>query len=300
MKKLIALFLMIAFLFAMAACASDEEPDDVSSDADFGLETTQATADSGRQSGSTGNDSLSNVIPDDAEGNLPSDETSDDTDPPSGETSSISNDANADENPSSAQNIEDEYIQYLSEEPDRLAEFLFDEGELDDFVAVNSKSRTQAIEEAATTFARDEDAHHRALERAKDIISRTPEALLNSLPNLNITKDDAIRIKDQYIQRLSEDYGRLAEFLLERDELRDFVEYGSESRSQIIEKATKTFEENEDIRQEALERAREIIAKIPITRSDLESEAYELRDRYSQIFQRMKDSFEKPDQLLYQ
>lgn len=300
MKKMITLFLMVVLLFSVAACASDEEPDDVSSDADYELEAARPLIGPKHQSRDAEDDSSPSVIPDDAEGNLPSDETSDDTDPPSGETSSISNDANAGENPSSAQNIEDEYIQYLSEEPDRLAEFLFDEGELDDFVAVNSKSRTQAIEEAATTFARDEDAHHRALERAKDIISRTPEALLNSLPNLNITKDDAIRIKDQYIQRLSEDYGRLAEFLLERDELRDFVEYGSESRSRIIEKATKIFEENEDIRQKALERAREIIAKIPITRSDLESEAYELRDRYSQIFQRMKDSFEKPDQLLYQ
>lgn len=83
-----------------------------------------------------------------------------------------------------------------------------------------------------------------------------PAATLNA-------RDEAI-YRHEYTLRLSEEPKELAAFLLATNELNEFVEVDAKDRSKTIENAAAVFSDDEDIHQKALERAKEVFAKVHI------------------------------------
>lgn len=64
-----------------------------------------------------------------------------------------------------------EGLQRLSDEPERLAEFLFATNELDDFMVIDPEDYPKNIENAVAIFAKDEQTHQKALKRAEEVLS---------------------------------------------------------------------------------------------------------------------------------
>ena len=97
-------------------------------------------------------------------------------------------------------------------------------------------------------------------------------------------RDEAI-YRQEYVLRLSEEPEKLAEFLFVTDRLDEFVEVDTEDRSKTIENAVAVFSKYRDVHQEALEKAREVLAEVHIDcelqsqRSD-DFETYEEYETY--------------------
>lgn len=79
-----------------------------------------------------------------------------------------------------------------------------------------------------------------------------------------ITVRNEAGYRQRYVLRLSEEPEVLAEFLYATSELDEFVEVDTEDRSETIEYAVEVFSRDEDIRQQALERAKEVFDSMQI------------------------------------
>ena len=79
-----------------------------------------------------------------------------------------------------------------------------------------------------------------------------------------ITVRNEAGYRKQYVLRLSEEPEVLAEFLYATSELDEFVEVDAEDHSKTIEHAVEVFSRDEDIHQQALEKAKEVFANMRI------------------------------------
>ena len=79
-----------------------------------------------------------------------------------------------------------------------------------------------------------------------------------------ITVRNEAGYRKQYLLRLSEEPEVLAEFLYATSELDEFVAVDTEDPSEIIEHAVEVFSRDEDIHQQALEKAKEVFANMRI------------------------------------
>lgn len=152
------------------------------------------------------------------------------------------------------------YNECLTKDTKELANYLYGIDELDEFVDVNSEDRDDICEKAALLFDKDEATRQRALKAAKEYIdwqgSLTDEDIQNMV--------DEQLYRARYIARLEEKPEALAKFLLDSGELDDFVIVDAKDHSKAIEDAVTIFGRNEDIRQLALKRAKEIYAETNI------------------------------------